>query len=269
MGGKLRAPGCPTSTRSSASPVPHAAHEGPLNWDLRRHRAQDGGPGGPARPAPAGRVADAVRLADHWLDETTASPPASPLDRGLGRAEWIGHHRGVEGARRADAESSVNAVVRGTPGGSDVRAAAGHPGPAVGGMLAQQVGSGSAPRPRQSLSVSDIRLPWRPRAGRRSSRANVTVRRRPDARGRRAVLPWLREGSTSGWQFAHRPAAAATTSSARRRLSAARDRDQRRGHGSPRIEEQMRRRGPDEIPRAHGRSTLEGGTSLDPRSASA
>ena len=54
-----------------------APHDGPVNWETvtdlaRRAAAQEPDP--TVSPAQSGAVADAVRLADHWLDTTTEFP---------------------------------------------------------------------------------------------------------------------------------------------------------------------------------------------------
>src|SRR3954451_22644457 len=69
-----------------------APYDGPVNWALatdiaRRTAAQE-----PA-PSPAthdrGRAADAIRLADHWLDDATVLPSGVTPTAAWSRAEWI------------------------------------------------------------------------------------------------------------------------------------------------------------------------------------
>ncbi|WP_110241795.1 zinc-dependent metalloprotease [Nocardioides gilvus] len=67
-------------------------HEGPINWDqavdiARRTIAQQSDPSPSQRQKDA--VADAVRLADHWLDETTDFPSAVISATAWSRAEWV------------------------------------------------------------------------------------------------------------------------------------------------------------------------------------
>ncbi|MFM6848430.1 MAG: zinc-dependent metalloprotease, partial [Terrabacter sp.] len=69
-----------------------APHDGPVNWDsvldlARRAAAQDPDPS--ILPAQASAVADAVRLADHWLDTTTEFPSGVTTTAAWSRAEWI------------------------------------------------------------------------------------------------------------------------------------------------------------------------------------
>ena len=68
-------------------------YDGPLNWDValdlaRKTVAADPRPD--AQP-PRSRtpVADAVRLADHWLDETTGFPSGVTTASAWSRAEWV------------------------------------------------------------------------------------------------------------------------------------------------------------------------------------
>ena len=98
----------------------------------RRHGPQGGRPA--ARPVADRRssrtpVADAVRLADHWLDAATDVPVRRHLDRGLEpRRVDRRHHRRLEGAgragRRARRRGARQRAARGGPG--DGRAAARH-----------------------------------------------------------------------------------------------------------------------------------------------
>ncbi|MCY7401367.1 MAG: zinc-dependent metalloprotease, partial [Nocardioides sp.] len=67
-------------------------HDGPIDWqsvtDLaRRTSAQQPDPTPSA--AQAGAVADAVRLADHWLDTTTGFPSGVSTTAAWSRADWI------------------------------------------------------------------------------------------------------------------------------------------------------------------------------------
>jgi putative hydrolase len=142
-----------------------APHDGPVNWDFaldlaRKAVAQspDPSPGQKQKDA----VADAVRLADHWLDETTAFPSGVSSTAAWSRAEWIVGTTDVwKVLVEPIAESSVQAL-----GGALPEEARGMSGPllgilgkAVGGMLAQQVGSGLGALAEEVLSVSDIGLP--------------------------------------------------------------------------------------------------------------
>jgi putative hydrolase len=64
----------------------------PVNWELakdiaRKTSAQAGDQS--MTPADHERVADAVRLAEHWLDPVTTLPEASAASAAWSRAEWI------------------------------------------------------------------------------------------------------------------------------------------------------------------------------------
>ena len=67
-------------------------YDGPLNWDValdlaRKTVAQTPDPTPTA--AQQAQVADAVRLADHWLDETTGFPSGVTTATAWSRAEWV------------------------------------------------------------------------------------------------------------------------------------------------------------------------------------
>src|SRR5690348_13580725 len=67
-------------------------YDGPVNWQLatdiaRRTSAQEPDPT-PDR-AEQTRVADAFRLADHWLDDTTTLPSGISTTAAWSRADWI------------------------------------------------------------------------------------------------------------------------------------------------------------------------------------
>jgi putative hydrolase len=143
-------------------------HEGPLNWELaldlaRKQAATE------ADPTPTQRqqdqVADAVRLADHWLDEATDFPSGVSSTAAWSRAEWIVGTLDVwKGLVEPIAASSVSSLTQAMP-----EQAAGIPGMggplldmlqrAVGGMLAQQIGSGLGALAGEVLTASDIGLP--------------------------------------------------------------------------------------------------------------
>src|SRR3954467_4070444 len=87
-------------------------YDGPVNWQLatdiaRRTSAQEPDPS-PDRTAQT-RVADAFRLADHWLDDTTTLPSGITTTAAWSRADWIeqttdvGRGRGGPGGARARA----------------------------------------------------------------------------------------------------------------------------------------------------------------------
>lgn len=140
-------------------------HEGPVNWDFaldiaRKAVAQSPDPTPSQRQRDA--VADAVRLADHWLDDTTSFPSGVTSTAAWSRAEWIvGTTEVWKVLVEPIAESSVQALSGALP--EEARAVSGPLlgilGQAVGGMLASQVGSGLGALAAEVLSVSDIGLP--------------------------------------------------------------------------------------------------------------
>ena len=140
-------------------------HDGPVNWDFaldiaRKTVAQSPDPSPSQKQKDA--VADAVRLADHWLDETTAFPSGVSSTAAWSRAEWIVGTTDVwKVLVEPIAESSVQALGGALP--EEARAMSGPLlgilGKAVSGMLAQQVGSGLGALASEVLSVSDIGLP--------------------------------------------------------------------------------------------------------------
>ncbi|HYF71691.1 MAG TPA: zinc-dependent metalloprotease, partial [Nocardioides sp.] len=140
-------------------------HDGPVNWDFaldiaRKTVAQSPDPTPSQRQRDA--VADAVRLADHWLDDTTAFPSGVTSTAAWSRAEWVVGTTDVwKVLVEPIAESSVQALGGALP--EEARAMTGPLlgilGQAVGGMLASQVGSGLGALAAEVLSVSDIGLP--------------------------------------------------------------------------------------------------------------
>ena len=140
-------------------------HDGPVNWDFaldlaRKTVAQEPDPTPSQRQKDA--VADAIRLADHWLDETTAFPSGVTAPAAWSRAEWVvGTTEVWKILVEPIAESSVQALSGALP--EEAREMSGPLlgiiGKAVGGMLAGQIGSGLGALASEVLSVSDIGLP--------------------------------------------------------------------------------------------------------------
>jgi putative hydrolase len=140
-------------------------HDGPLNWDFavdtaRKTVAQQPDPTPTQRQRDA--VADALRLADHWLDETTAFPSGITSTAAWSRAEWIvGTTEVWKVLVEPIAESSVQALGGALPAETQAMSGPlmGILGKAMSGMLASQVGSGLGTLASEVLSVSDIGLP--------------------------------------------------------------------------------------------------------------
>ena len=143
-------------------------HDGPVNWNVvtdmaRRVTAQQPDP--TPSPHQVGAVADAVRLADHWLDSTTDFPSGVVTAAAWSRAEWV-----VETIERWKvlvepiAGSATSSVEQAMP--EEMRAMAGPLiamlSKASGAMVASQVGSGLGALAGEVLSASDIGLPLGP-----------------------------------------------------------------------------------------------------------
>ncbi len=146
-------------------------HEGAINWEFatdmaRKTVAQSPDPSPSQKQKDA--VADALRLADHWLDETTSFPSGVTSSAAWSRAEWIVATTDVwKVLVEPIAEQSVQALGSVIP--EEARAMSGPMlgilGKVVGSMLASQVGSGLGALASEVLSVSDVGLPLAP-AGR-------------------------------------------------------------------------------------------------------
>ena len=67
-------------------------HEGPVNWEAvtdtaRRTAAQEPDP--TPSTSQSGAIADAIRLADHWLDSAAGFPSGVRTTAAWSRADWI------------------------------------------------------------------------------------------------------------------------------------------------------------------------------------
>lgn len=143
-------------------------HEGSVNWTLakdvaRRTVAQepDPSPGDKDRAD----VADALRLADHWLDSTTEFPSGVASTAAWSRAEWV--EETVEVWRRLVepvAEHVVSAMGNVLPQEAQAMAGPllGFLNQAGGAMFGQQVGQALGGLAGEVLSASDIGLPLGP-----------------------------------------------------------------------------------------------------------
>ena len=143
---------------------------GPVNWDLAQQLAVStlGGAQEPVSPTERAAVADAVRLADHWLDEVTDLPSGVQNVESWTRLDWISKTVPVWGllcdpvaARVVQAMSSavpaeqLEALGPGNPLASIMNQ--------VGGlMFGAQVGQGLGALAQEVVSASDIGLPLGP-----------------------------------------------------------------------------------------------------------
>src|SRR6478609_1417172 len=140
-------------------------YDGPINWDFaldtaRKIVAQNPDPSPTQKQKDA--VADAVRLADLWLDDTTTFASGVTSTAAWSRAEWIVGTTDVwKVLVEPIAESSVQALGGALPAEAQAMSGPlmGILGKAMGGMLASQVGSGLGTLAGEVLSVSDIGLP--------------------------------------------------------------------------------------------------------------
>jgi putative hydrolase len=140
-------------------------YDGPLNWDFavdiaRKTVAQQSDP----TPSQKQRddVADAVRLADLWLDETTGFASGVTSTAAWSRAEWIVGTTDVwKVLVEPIAASSVGALGKALPAEAAAMSGPilGMLGKAIGSMLASQVGSGLGAMAGEVLTASDVGLP--------------------------------------------------------------------------------------------------------------
>ena len=143
-------------------------YDGPVNWNLakdiaRRAAAQEPDPS--ISSAEDTRIADALRLADHWLDSATELPGGVSTTAGWSRAEWIEQTLPVwKKLVEPVAEHVVAAMTKAIP--EEARQMAG-PFAALlnqagGAMFGTQVGQALAGLAGEVLSASDIGLPLAP-----------------------------------------------------------------------------------------------------------
>ncbi|MBA3781550.1 MAG: zinc-dependent metalloprotease [Nocardioides sp.] len=140
-------------------------HDGPINWNVaidmaRKAAAQQPDPSPTSRDKDA--IADAMRLADHWLDSATDFPSGVTTTAAWSRAEWIVNTTDawkvlVEPIASQAVESLGNALPE------EARAMAGPLigmlSQATGAMVASQVGSGLGALAGEVLGATDIGLP--------------------------------------------------------------------------------------------------------------
>ena len=140
-------------------------YDGPINWDVaidmaRRAAAQQPDPSPTARDKDA--VADAVRLADHWLDSATDLPSGVTTTAAWSRAEWIVNTTDAwKVLVEPIAAQAVDSLGKALP--EEARAMAGPLigmlSKATGAMVASQVGSGLGALAGEVLGATDIGLP--------------------------------------------------------------------------------------------------------------
>lgn len=143
-------------------------YDGPVNWQLatdiaRRTAAAEPDPS--QDRAAQTQVADALRLADHWLDETTSLPSGVTTTAAWSRADWIEETTAVWRVLvEPVAEHIVGAMGNAIP--EEARAMAGPLigmiGQAGGAMFGSQVGQALGGLSADVLTASDIGLPLGP-----------------------------------------------------------------------------------------------------------
>ncbi len=143
-------------------------HDGPVNWAVATDTARKlSAQGSDPTPSQAQRdaIADAVRLADHWLDDATDFPSGVTTTAAWSRADWIVETTDVwKRLVEPIAGSAVDALGDALP--EEARAMAGPLlgmlGQATGAMVAAQVGQGLGALSGEVLGASDIGLPLGP-----------------------------------------------------------------------------------------------------------
>ncbi|MEP7090040.1 MAG: zinc-dependent metalloprotease [Nocardioidaceae bacterium] len=145
-----------------------APHEGSVNWNLakdvaRRTVAQE------PDPSPTDRqrtdIADALRLADHWLDSATEFPSGVRATAAWSRAEWVEQTMPVwQRLVEPVAEHVVAAMGNALPEQAKAMAGPlmGILGQAGGAMFGSQVGQAVGGLAAEVLSASEIGLPLGP-----------------------------------------------------------------------------------------------------------
>jgi putative hydrolase len=140
-------------------------HAGAVNWTLardvaRRTSAQQPDPSVPSSESAA--IADALRLADHWLDSATELPSGVSSTVGWSRAEWVEQTMPVwQQLVEPVAEHVVTALTKAIP--EETRTMAG---PLIGllnqaggAMFGSQVGQAIGGLAGEVLSSTDVGLP--------------------------------------------------------------------------------------------------------------
>ena len=144
-----------------------SAQSGPVNWELAKQMSVSALSAGHRSPTPVERsqIAEAIRLADHWLDPATSLPSGVTAIESWSRVEW------VERTLPAWAQlcDPVASRVVGAMGSIVPEEAAAEAGPLlgmvgqVGGlMFGAQVGQALAKLAGEVLTSTDVGLPLGP-----------------------------------------------------------------------------------------------------------
>ncbi len=143
---------------------------GPVNWDLARQLADSALSGQSAAVTPADRagVAEAVRLADLWLDPVTDLPSGVRSVESWTRADWLDRTLPVWRALCDPVAARVVSAMSSALPAEQLQALG--PGNPLAGMMSQvgglmfgaQVGQGLAGLAQEVVSASDIGIPLGP-----------------------------------------------------------------------------------------------------------
>jgi putative hydrolase len=140
---------------------------GPVNWDLARQIAVSQLAGSHRAPTPGERtqMADALRLADMWLDPATSLPSGITAVQSWSRVEWVERTLPVWAALCDPVASRVvGAMSNVVPedAAAQVGPLLGMLAPVGGMMFGAQVGQGLASLAAEVVSSTDIGLPLGP-----------------------------------------------------------------------------------------------------------
>ena len=143
--------------------------EGPVNWELAKDTARKTVAAAGSDPAPTqadqAAVADAVRLADHWLDEVTDLTSGVTTTAAWSRAQWVEQTSATWHELVLPVAANVVAGMdKALP--EEVRSMAGPflqmMGQAGGSMFGQQAGQAIGGLAAEVLTATDIGLPLGP-----------------------------------------------------------------------------------------------------------
>ncbi|QWC84428.1 zinc-dependent metalloprotease [Nocardioidaceae bacterium] len=143
--------------------------EGPVNWSLAKDTARKSVAAAGSDPAPTAAdqasVADAVRLADHWLDEVTEFPSGVQTTAAWSRAQWVEQTSEAWHALVLPvAANVVSGMGEAMP--EEIRQMAGPflqmMGQAGGALFGQQAGQAIGGLAAEVLTATDIGLPLGP-----------------------------------------------------------------------------------------------------------
>jgi putative hydrolase len=143
---------------------------GPVNWDLAKQLAVStlGDANAPVDPAERAAIADAIRLADHWLDEATELPSGVTTVESWSRLDWLEKTLPVWSALCDPVASRVVAAMSSALPAEQLQAlGAGNPIAGimnqVGGlMFGAQVGQGLGALSQEVVAATDVGIPLGP-----------------------------------------------------------------------------------------------------------